>query len=148
MLGANLYCPKYTCSTTSRISWSVDPRMVLTKGCSGAVCCGWEHLHVCHCHSLFHIAVTLWKRWSNRKSPHSCCWMVFQPRWSLLSSSRNSWPQRAHSATLFKCPIIRATTFACSLKAAKLPYCRVTISSILQWWMIKCYDNSSSKLTM
>ena len=35
MLGATSYCSMYTCSTTSRISWSVDPKRALTKGCCG-----------------------------------------------------------------------------------------------------------------
>ena len=41
-------------------------------------------------------------------------------------------PLRAHSTTLFEHSVIRAITFACSLKAAKPLCCRVTISSILQ----------------
>ena len=41
-------------------------------------------------------------------------------------------PLRAPLTTLFECTVLRVSTFAHSLKAAKLPYCRVTISSILQ----------------
>ena len=37
MLGTNLFCPWYICSTTSRISWSVDPRRVPTNGLSGTI---------------------------------------------------------------------------------------------------------------
>ena len=92
MLGANRHCPWYTCSTTSNISWSVDPRKVLTEECSWAVsldmavCCKWEHLCMYHSQSIICIAPTLWKR----ESPHSCWWMVFPLGCSLLSSSRKS----------------------------------------------------------
>ena len=54
-LGATLYCPLHTCSTTSRISWSVEPQRVFTEGCPRAislaisVCCRWVHLCKCHC---------------------------------------------------------------------------------------------------
>ena len=35
--GITLYCPLYSCSATSMISWLVDPKRVLTEGCSGAI---------------------------------------------------------------------------------------------------------------
>ena len=65
ILGATLYYPLYTCSATSRISWSVDRKGVLTEGCSRAislaisVCCGWGCLHKSCCHSFLQIAVAL-----------------------------------------------------------------------------------------
>ena len=142
MLSTISYCPLYTYSATSRISSSVYAKRVLTEGCSRdilsaiAVCWGWWHLHEGCCHSFLHIAVVLWNKCSNRKSPHSWCWIVLQSGCSLLSSSRNSWPLRAHSTALFEWPIVRVTIFAHLLKAAKLPYCRVNTSSILQWCII------------
>ena len=56
------YCPQCTCSTTSRISWSVDLRRVLTDRWSGAISlamvvwCEWGHLHMCHSCSILHKA--------------------------------------------------------------------------------------------
>ena len=82
-LGSNWYYPLYTCSTTYGISQSVDPMKVLTEGCSGAissamaVCCGWGHHCECCCHSFLCIAVALWNKCSNRKSPHYWCQIVF-----------------------------------------------------------------------
>ena len=142
MLSTNFYCPLYTCSATSRISWSEEPKRVLTKGCfrtislAMAVCWRWRHLCMWHCCSLLYIAAALWNKCSNTESPHSWCWIIFQPDCSLLICSRNCWPPIAHSATLFKCPVIRAVTLTHLLKAAKVLYCRVTIYSILQWCVV------------
>ena len=114
---------------------------VLIEGCSGAVslaisiCCRLGGLCECHCCSFLCIAAALWNNCSNRKSPHSWHQIVFQPGYSLLSSSRNSWYLRTSSTTPFKQLVVRVTTFAYSLKTAKLLYWRVTISSILQWCM-------------
>ena len=69
------------------------------------------------------------------KAPTLWHQIVFQPRCSLLISSRNSWPLRAWSTTLFEWLVVMVTTFTHSPKAAKLPHWRVTISSILQWWV-------------
>ena len=112
---------------------------ITMEGCSRAISlamsthCAWGHLLVCLSCSLLHIAATLWSRHSNRKSYHSWWWVVLQPGWSLLSSSRYRWPQRAHSVTLFECSVLRASCFAYLPKAAKLLYCSITDSSILQW---------------
>ena len=102
--------------------------------CGGLVRGG--HFCMCCCHSLLLMAAVLWNRPSSRNNPHYCCWITLQPECSLLRSSRNSCHLKCHSATLFGYPLVRVTMFTLSLKAAKVPYSSVTISSKLQLSMI------------
>ena len=90
-LCTSTYSPQYTCSTTSRISWSVDPRRVLTEGWAGAItlaisiCWVWGCLLVVLSCFFLHIAAALWSRHSSRENPYSWQWVMLWPRWSLLS---------------------------------------------------------------
>ena len=112
--------------------WVLDPTKVCMLGCSGAACIGSreslrEHLWC----SLCHIVAALWYICSSKNRLHSCLWVVFHPGCSFFIWSRNSWDQRAQSATQLKQPVLWVYSFACFPSIVKLPWCRVINSSIL-----------------
>ena len=138
MLDTTSYYPQWTCSATSRISWSIEPSRAPTDRWSGAISLAmavwweWGCLQVCCCCFLLFIAVALWSRCSSRNSPY----------FAAKLSSRKGVPSSAHlgiavpweltqlpfSNIQFEGPLLSLIP----LKATKLPYCRVTISFILQ----------------
>ena len=141
-LGISTYSVWYTCLATPRISWLVDPRRVLMEEYSRIVSlsmpahCMWGHLLVCLSCSLLCIAAALWSRCSNRKNPHFWQWAVL-PTWVIpLELIQVQLTPKHPFCHPFEHPVLKASCFAHSPKAAKLSYCSVTNSSILQWSMM------------